>query len=335
MPANIEKFYGLREPAWHGIGYVAEDVMSLQEALVAADMDFEFSLEPVFTTVMDESGVTTIPVEGKYANVRRNRATNERVAFGPMSQRFANHDLHALWHFAEDFMGEGAVIDTIGTLGRGEKAFMTMQLPLGFELGGVADKNRMLLTATTGFDGSTATQYLLSGIRVVCANTWRMAEDMATNKIKFRHNSTLEGNEWRAAEAMGMAQQYNELLESKAAELLSVSIRDEDAAQVVATLFPLPEGVDIQKMKYDDLTRGQKNATKRAQNKRARVFSLYKDSPAAAEHGTGWGLFNAVTEYADHYAFASKDEWVAADKVLSGELDSLKDQAARLILAGV
>ena len=333
MPANIEKFYGLYTPAWHGVGYVADTVMSLEEALLAADMDFEFSKEPVYTTVLTPDGVATVEIEDKFAVVRRNRQTNEYRGYGPVGTRFTTHTLQHLWRFAEEFLGEGAVIDTIGTLGKGERAFMTMNLPVDLTLDN-GDKTNLMLTATTGFDGSAATSYGMSGVRVVCANTWKMHEQLAKSIVRFRHTSSLEGNELRAAEALSIANQYRDALAQKAKELLSVSLRSEDAAQVISTLFPFPEGVDITKP-WDTFTRGEKTTITRAQTKRARVFNLYENSHVRAEEGTGWGLFNAVTEYADHYAFASKDAGVQADKVLAGELDALKDRAADLILAGV
>ena len=333
MPANIEKFYGLYTPAWHGVGYVADTVMSLEEALLAADMDFEFSKEPVYTTVMNEDGVATIQIEDKYAVLRRNRANNEYRAYGPVGTRFTTHTLQELWSFAEEFLGEGAVIDTIGTLGKGERAFMTMNLPVDLTLDN-GDRTNLMLTATTGFDGSTSTSYGMSGVRVVCANTWKMHEQAAKSIVRFRHTSSLAGNELRAAEALSVAVQYRDALAQKAKDLLAVSLRAEDAAQVLSVLFPFPEGVDLTKP-WDTFPQGMKNRITRAQNKRARVFSLYENSPARAEDGTGWGLFNAVTEYADHFAFAAKDADVQADKVLAGELDSLKERAADLILAGV
>lgn len=334
MPANIERFYGLYTPAWHGVGYVAQEVMSLEDALQAANMDFEFHKEPVYTTVITPDGVATIPIEDKWAVVRRNRANNEYAAYGPVGNRFTTHTLQHLWRFAEEFLGEGAVIDTIGTLGKGEKAFMTMQLPVDLVLDS-GDKTNLMLTATTGFDGSTSTTYGMSGVRVVCANTWKMHEQSAKSMIRFRHTSDLEGNELRAAEALNIANQYRDALEEKAKSLLAVSLRSEDAAQVIATLFPFPTGIDPKSTDFESLTRGQKNSVSRVQNKRARVFSLYENSPVAAQHGTGWGLFNAVTEYADHYAYATRDADTKAERVLSGELDALKDQAAVLILAGM
>jgi phage/plasmid-like protein (TIGR03299 family) len=333
MPANIEKFYGLYTPAWHGVGFVADTVMSLDEALLAADMDFEFSKEPVYTTVMNVDGVATVEIEDKFAVLRRNRATNEYRAYGPVGNRFTTHTLQELWAFAEEFLGEGAVIDTIGTLGKGERAFMTMILPVDLTLDN-GDKTNLLLTATTGFDGSTSTSYGMSGIRVVCANTWKLHEDTASSIVRFRHTSSLAGNELRAAEALNVAVQYRDALAQKAKNLLAVSLRAEDAAQVLSVLFPFPEGVDLTQP-WDTFPQGVKNRITRAQNKRARVFSLYENSPARAEEGTGWGLYNAVTEYADHFAFATKDADAKADKVLAGELDSLKDRAADLILAGI
>lgn len=342
MPANIERFYGLREPAWHGLGFVAQEEMSLQEALVAADMDFSFEMSPVYTSVLSPDGVTSVPLRNKSAVVRTNKRTGDVRAFGPTSNNYKIHTVPQMFSLAENMLGEGAVVDTIGSLGFGERMFLTLILPVDINV--PDDKMGMYMTATTGFDGSTATRYDMTPIRIVCANTWAAAHAASEAKIKFRHTSSLEGKEMAAATALGLAQQYAEVIEAQARSLLAVSLRDEDAAQVIATLFPFPESIasaiNTGKFNIDFATPAEKRAITTTQESRHTVFSLYKDSPTKATPNTGWGLLNAVTEYADHFTpIRTRDSVTATERrferIIDGQFDDLKDRAADLILAGI
>ena len=344
MPANIENLYTLRQPAWHGIGYVAKEVMDLPAALKAAEMEYDFSMAPVYATHMSLEGVTNVEMPNRRAVLRtdRNNPTDIR-AYGPVSHKYTIHSIEEMFGFATDMLGEGAVIETIGTLGEGERAFITLTLPVDVKIAN--DKVGLMMTGTTSFDGSAATQYDMTSIRIVCANTWSMAHELSAASIKFRHTSMLdESKRYRAADALGLAAQFAEVLERKASALLATSLRVEDAAQVVATLFPFPGSIAAQveagKFDIELATPAEKRAITKVQENRRDVYNLYTSSPTKAETGTGWGLFNAVTEWADHFApIQTKDQAVATERrfsrITSGQFDSLKDQAAELILAGV
>lgn len=342
MPANIERFYGLREPAWHGLGYVAQEEMSLEEALVAADMDFEFSMSPVYTSVLTPNGVTSIELPNKSAVVRTRRRDGDVRAFGPTSKKYEIHTIPQMFSLATNLLGEGAVVDTIGSLGDGEKMFLTLIMPIDINVPG--DKMGMYMTATTGFDGTTATRYDMTPVRIVCANTWAAAHAASKAQIKFRHTSSLEGKEIRAAEALGLAQQYAEVVERQAQSLLAVSLRNEDAAQVIAALFPFPQAIASQiergAFNLDLASPGEKRSITQTQEARHTVYSLYQDSPTKAQTGTGWGLLNAVTEYADWFSpIRTRDSVTATERrferIIDGQFDDLKDRAADLILAGL
>ena len=122
-------------------------------------------------------------------------------------------------------------------------------------------------------------------------------------------------------------------LEQVGNQLLNVSLRDEDAAQVIATFFPYP-GALQPGMDADLLTPGQKRSITKANTNRANVFNLYKGSDVRAQDDTGWGLFNAVTEWADHYSPVSKDADGSkrAEKILLGDFDNIKSKTLKLLL---
>jgi len=334
---NETRFYSYKQPAWHGLGYVSETAMSIDEALIAADMDFTWAKHPVSTTIMDEHGVQNIDIPEKYAVVRTNRRNNERAAFGPVGEQYTVHSANEIFSFVDELQGGGAVLETVGSLGRGERQFVVVKLPDSVTVGG-SDKTDLYLTGTTAFDGSAATRFDLTGIRVVCANTWKFAQAQNDQKqsayVKFRHTSQLDVSDIdKARRVLELSTDMAGELEQVGNKLLSVSLRDEDAAQVIATLFPYPELVQPG-MSVDLLTAGQKRSISKANTHRAAVFNLYKGSDVRAQENTGWGLFNAVTEWADHYSPVNKDEdgVKRAEKILLGDFDGIKSKTLDLLL---
>jgi phage/plasmid-like protein (TIGR03299 family) len=334
---NETRFYSYKEPAWHGLGYVSETAMSIDEALIAADMDFEWTKSIVSTTVIDEDDIETLDIPEKFAVVRRNRRNNERHAYGPVGERYTVHSANEIFSFVDELQGGGAVLETVGSLGGGEREFVVVKLPDSVTVGG-NDKTNLYLTGTTAFDGSAATRFDLTGIRVVCANTWKFAlrgnDARESGYVKFRHTSELDGsNIDKARRVLELSTAMAESMQELGQRLLGVSLRDEDAAQVVATLFPFPDHVKPG-MDQDLLSTADKSAITRQSALRQKVFTLYKKSDVRAADSTAWGLFNAVTEYADHHSKVRGDDQEAAraEKVLLGGFDSLKEQALDLLL---
>lgn len=327
------RFYSYREPAWHGLGYVSETAMSIDEALIAADMDFEWTTSPIHTTVLDADGIETIDIPNKHAVIRTNKRDGERKAFGPVGDRYTVHSAREIFSFADALQGGGAQIETLGSLGRGEREFVTMLLPSTIQVGG-KDKTNLYLSCTTAFDGTQSTHFDLTPVRVVCANTWRAAKASSQAVVKFRHTSGLDTSDVAKARAiLNIAEMYTQELTDLGNKLLGTSMRDEDVVSVLKELFPFPTGVTAG-MSVDLMTTGQKRSVTTAQNQRAQVLSLYLNSPARAEADTAWGLFNAVTEWADWYSPVKGEDKQAAraERILLGETESIKDRALSLLL---
>lgn len=331
---NNTRFYSLRVPGWHNLGFVSDEVLSISDACIAADMDFDWSLHPVYTTIMDMAGIETIDVPGKFANVRTNKRTGERTAYGPVGEKFTNHTIPQIFGFVDELQGGGAVLETLGSLGRGERAFVTIKLPNTVYIGG-KDVSNLYLFAATAFDGSMATTVDATAVRVVCANTWRAAKAASQGLVKIRHTSALDISDVeKARRILDLSLDYQASMEALGNKLLGTSLRQEDAAAVVAALFPFPESVKPGFTRPEDLSAGEKRAVSVAQEKRAQVFSLYLNSPAKAEEDTAWGLYNAVTEWADWFAPVRGDdkETARAEKVLLGGTEEVKDRALELLL---
>lgn len=328
-------FYSLRVPGWHRLGTVVEEAVSIDEALRLANMEWEFSLEPVYTTHLGVTGVTQMEVANKRAVVRTRKSDNDVRALGVVGDRFVVHTPREMWSFIDGLVAGGAEIETLGSLGIGERAFITLKLPTHVMVGG-KDQTDLYLFCSTAFDGSQATRTDLTGVRVVCANTWRAGQQASKAHLSIRHTSSLESRADVAKQILDISVGYEEFLAHLGNKLYGTSLRHEDAAQVVAALFPFPENVDPTKVKYDSLSSGEKRAVTRIQQTRGQVFSMYTDSPVRAETGTAWGLYQAVTEWADWAIPVRGDDRdaVRAERVLLGDTEAIKDKALDLLLVG-
>ena len=330
---NASRFYTLREPAWHRLGYVSDTPLALEEALKAADMDFEWDLHPVHSTVVTEHGVELLDIPDKYAVVRTNKANNKRDAYGPVGKRFTPHTLGEIFSFIDHLQGGGAVIETLGSLGRGEREFVVVRLPDTVMVGG-QDRSNLYLTGTTAFDGTQSTEFDLTAIRIVCANTWKWAKDESKARAKVRHTSSLDVSDLeKARRVLDLSTSMAESMQALGNRLLGVTLSDADAATVVSTLFPFPDNVKPG-MSLDMLSAGEKRAVSTAQTNRQKVYTLYKGSPTAPGGDNGWNLFNAVTEYADWFSPVRGDDKDAAraERILLGGMDTIKDRALELLL---
>ena len=331
---NDTRFYSFREPAWHGLGHVSQTALSIKESLVAADMDFTWDLHPVHTTVLSDHGVEVLDIPDKYSVVRTNKRDNERTAYGPVGKRFTPHTMDQIFSFLDYLQGGGAQIETLGSLGRGEREFVVVKLPDTVKVGG-NDASNLYLTGTTAFDGTQSTEFDLTAVRIVCANTWKWAKKGSKGRAKVRHTSNLDVSDMeKARRVLDLSTSMAEDMQALGERLLGITLRDEDAAQVISTLFPFPETV-APGMRLDMLTTGEKRAVSNAQENRAKVITLYKQSPTLEGIGdNAWGLFNAVTEFADWFTPVRGDnkDTARAERILLGGMDDLKDRALDLML---
>lgn len=323
-------FVAVREPGWHGLGTVMQDDVTMEEALLIASMRYTYELAPVF---VDVDGLPVQVSGERQAVLRRNIDVPEDVkAFGGgLSTKFKPHSLLDLWGWAEDLLGHGASVETVGNLKDGAHSFATIKLP-GTALEG-SETTQMYLTVSTGHDGTKATTATVSPVRVVCSNTLAWSNSKAQSKAKVGHRVALDSNDAdQTAQILGIMREQQDLVDATFATLKAITLRPEDIGQVVSDLFPIPE--EIASRPYADLKTGEKRLFSLNTNARESVKQLQATSPYRAEGSDGWSLYNAVVEYADYFSNVKGDDLAArrAERVMTGKTDDLKARALDLIL---
>lgn len=318
---NNSAAYFRGQPAWHNLGFNNTEGLPLEVTPILRNirMDAEYFTVPFTSTIETEDGPVTFQVPDKHLSIRKNRDTGELTYLGVVGTTYHQHTPEALDDTNRKMLDEGIPPETLGFLGdRGQRMFITYKLPATITVGG-NDVSNMYLFTSTAFDGSAATRFRTTAIRVVCANTWALAEQTATARASVRHSGVLQGKVQSIREQLDMAFEHAGALQEMADSLVKVSMRRSDVDEFLAQLFPVaPEASS---------TRSETIAVK----KRDKVIELL-DSPTNVAHRTNaWGVFNAVTEWADHEARA-KSTNARALRILDGDSEPIKAKALDLLL---
>lgn len=284
---GVHAFATAREHAWHRLGTVLDETMTAEQALKAAHLA-DWDVRKVSLTAHE--GDITIGVNDRWATVYTNPVDGSVHYLGVVGSTYTpiqNEEHAGLLNAIVD--ESGAHFETAGALRDGKQTFMTMRLPESMLVGG-HDVVDQYLVATNSHDGSSSFQFVVSPIRVVCANTLTAAIEGAQSTFRVRHVKGATGAIQEAREALGLTWKYLATFEQEAERMIAKSLTDATFEKMVASIF------------------GSADAkTKRAENTAAEhvagVMGIWRsESPTiVGVKGTRWGGYQAVTEYIDHY----------------------------------
>ena len=297
---NEVSFANSRSDAWHRLGQSVGHVMTAREALDAAHlagwnvrkMPLQVPQEPI----IDDHGVTTpapLAVPDFYATVRTNPISGRIDVLGVVGSKYEpvqNEASCDLLDALVDASG-GAHFETAGALRGGRETFVTMKLPNSMVFDGIdgsQDRTEFYLAALNSHDGSSAFRFLVTPVRIVCANTQSAAIGSAKASFAIRHTGGARTSIQEARNALKLSWRYIEAFEAEAANLYAQPMDTEQVRHFANTLLEVE-------------TAGS-DATARHRRERASgIVKLWNSSPTIAPiAGTRWAAYNAVTEYLDH-----------------------------------
>lgn len=286
--------------AWHKLGQPVGHAMTAQEALDEAYLaNWNVRKQPVFTTIenQEDGGTTSIQIPDKFATVFDNPITKQVTPIGVVGKKYTPIQNEGLTEFADATVDEsGAHYETAGSLRNYSQVFITMKLPRELRLTGLdgqVDLTEYYLALFNSHDGSSAMFGLLTPIRVVCANTAAAAIRGAKNKFSVRHTSGYRSATQAAREQLKLAWEYEDAFEEEARALFEQPFSNSDMKLFTEELVEL------------DRVDARSAAATRRRNEANHIYKLWTSSPAIVGTpvaATKWGAYQAVTEYADHYA---------------------------------
>ena len=274
----------LREKAaWHGLGQVVGAECDDSESMIAsAGMDWRVGLDTIQT-------VNGIEIPGMFATIRR----DNNSILGVVTDRYKVVQNRDAFKFLDSLVEDGQMrYESCGSLQGGKKIFVLARMPSIDEIAENDPCARYLLF-TTGHDGKTALDVVMTSTRVVCANTLRIARQTDC-KMTIKHKGDMRT---KLDDARKWASQFDQqflLFRDNARLLATRQVSPVDAKEYVDKLFPMP------------LESDGRAATIRANKLTAmRNAFRFERNQIASIKGTWWQLLNALTDSVDHADRAS------------------------------
>jgi phage/plasmid-like protein (TIGR03299 family) len=258
---------------WHGIGKALDGVLTSEDAIREAKLDWQVVQTPVYT-----ANNWVAPIPGYAANVRE----DTKEVLGIVGEKYQVAQNRNVFAFADELIGTNQVkctYETAGSLFNGRRVFMLVNMPEGRI---VEDNYQPYLCLSNAHDGSSALQIFLTGIRVVCNNTLQAALQTAKRKISIRHLSGMDTRKNEAVKAMGAASKYFHDLEVFASMLAG---RKVNIGKVLDRLFPASDAMSTRQVKAN------------LEVKELIKTILHQKDDLQNYRGTAWGAYNAIADY--------------------------------------
>ncbi len=296
---------------WTGLGTVVRGEMNSLVALDKSGMDFTVRKQPLFYLDRDMKYVQD---PGSWALVRTD--TGARVGSAGSGYRvIQNRDAFAA---IDTLLAQyGATYESAGSLAGGAKVWMLVNMPKqAFTVNGTGDHHEPYCCFFNGHTGSSGAAWFYPTVRrVECENTLTLSLRDRKKGISISHRGSIKGKLDAARDALGMAaesfetyHEQAEVLYKKPAdiqvfgnELLDL-VLDVSAAQALAGSDALAAAI-AETQTVLDLDALRRKCQRRIEHRTEvldDIITRYHSKTCDGIRDTAYGVFNAVTEYADH-----------------------------------
>jgi len=303
------------QPAWHKLGVVLPSkALHSDEVLRYAGLDWSANQESIFHHDADGR---MVEIPGWKAVVR----DSDNSVLGIQTDEYKPVQPSDLTAALDTLVDSGeAFYKTAGSLKKGRLIFFLVEPPTDCWIAG--EQHLKYIFARTSFDGSSATAFKTTMVRVLCNNTFQNAVLGGGREITFRHVGDMSERLEEARRVLGLAEVSWQRMADNAEKLAMLKMNDHQFDGFVNHMFPI---------------RGDSQRSKTiAINKRAKVHEIYARSDDLNNiRGTKWGALNAVVAWNDHYVNrrATKLNSSAANRTQSIFMAKGYPQKAALLLS--
>jgi phage/plasmid-like protein (TIGR03299 family) len=331
---NSDHMFSAIETPWHGLGTVTTDTLTLDQALITAQLDWTVSKHPAFTRDRDMAYADALPalltahaddptlslagllaaigfdlpIADAFATVR----DDIRLPLATVGSNYTVHQNAETFELARVLMDGGDVkAETAGSLRDSRTVWLLARLDRDMTVGG--DEHVPYLLFTSSHDGTSKLKVVPTMVRVVCNNTLRMALANVQSEWTARHTASIGSRVQEARETLGLAWRYADAFEDEVKRLQDETVTDLRFESIVLAAEPDPTPGTDGKVSE----RSKTNAA----NRRGDLRKAWERSPEVGQfRGTAWGAVQA---------FSTVDLW--AGRVNGGEQNRLTRQAQRVL----
>jgi phage/plasmid-like protein (TIGR03299 family) len=322
-------FFSVKEKAWHGLGKIIQDYPTSAEAIQYAGLDYTVEKRRLFTYDSENQNgdpdsdiiIPEVDVPNYFATVR----TDKDMVLGVVGKDYQVVQNRDAFSFFDSIVGgDGIQYETAGTLGNGERIFITAKLP-NYITVGRQDLIEQYLFLTTSHDGFGSITAAFTPIRIVCNNTLNAAMHSKSNAVKIRHTERAKERLEQAHRLMGISNRLSAELESLFNHWAKVRITDPEVRKLIQlAMVPNKEVLaNLNAGKDDELSTCFKNMVDS-------VYTYAMNNPTQLQEtteGTVFGAYNAVTGYFQNVR-GYKDQEAKVKSLFFGGTAQLRTQAA-------
>jgi phage/plasmid-like protein (TIGR03299 family) len=302
-------FSGSGVTPWHKLGVVLPHNLTAAEAIVAANMDWDVELRPLYIEIPGKSGrIKHQGIEIAKATVR---ATDD-VVLGTVGNAYTPLQNREAFGFIDAILSpKDACIETAGVLDGGRCIWIMVKLPkdVTVKVGRHKDLITKYLLLTNRHDGFGCVTIKMTPVRVVCANT--LSQALKGGGIQIRHTASVVSRTQNAVtEEMGLTTKFTENLMARTSEFYAnfseaanamgaTKLNDERTREFL--LRCLKRQATEKDLSDAEAVRdaGGEIKVPKALDKCLELVEYGMGADMAK--GTLWGAYNALTEYADHH----------------------------------
>jgi len=312
MSAEIESMMYAGATPWHGLGTNVPANVSWSDAIIAAGLDWTVAMRRAFIQSPTAPAGEKVPVECPFKALTR---MSDGMVYAAVSDRYSpiqNRDAFSLFG---SIFGDAAVLNTAGSLRDGATVWGLAEFPGDFTVG--HDKHKRHLLVTTAHDGTGALKAFPCATRVVCANTLAVALGEGrrgrADGLSIRHTGDMSVKLADAGVTLKTIFAAFEEYRANMDAILNLNLTHDTTQEVLGELVNL------------DSTRGQ--------NAAAAILNLATTGAGNAQYGgTGYALFQGVTDYVDHSRGANGTPERRFESAMLTSGATMKQQALTLLL---
>lgn len=309
MAHEVEQMMYVGQTPWHRLGKRFVEAPSLEDAIVAAGLDWKVTTEPV----LSQSG-EVLPA------LATRRSSDGRIlgVVGPTYNPLQNSEA---FDFFRPFLESGeAAIETAGSLRMGQRVFVLAKLKLDPMEVVKNDAVQKYVLLSNSHDGTLAVRVGFTPIRVVCANTMALAHDSKASKlIRVRHTKNVLDNLDQIRSVMNLANAEFEATAEQYRLLASKEIKQADLEKYVKLVFNTNKKLAEAEGNIDSLN------NRRLINGVQPLFEKGRGNDMPGVKGTLWAAYNAVSEYLQYER--GSDDQARLDQMWFGQGAQLNKRA--------
>lgn len=310
-------FASRKEPAWHNLGTVFDDVLTTQEML-------ELAYLSGWNVRLEELALQGRSKKKKFEVIRTNPFDGEDDSLGIVAERYKVIQNEQLFAFGDELLAGGGIWETAGSIKDGTQVFGSLSIGEDIIIGD-EDVTKLYLLINTSHDGSTAVMASSTPVRVVCQNTLNFAlRNGVKSQFKMRHTQTIEGRMAAAREALNLSFAYSKVWAEDMEKLFRVECTKDTFDKMISAIEGERPEKDV------------KGSFKKWDDKRDLLMGIFTDTgdgpkTTLSTAGTMYGALNAFTERIDWYRMPRSGNVDNLFEAASGFNDTVNKEKNRIL----